>query len=508
MQYASSPFTDVHSGQVSTSFGPWSDAPLPLPDPRDLLGPSVPRPTAAEWHTSDGSMPSPSWLTLQYPSSPDSPSTSATSPASSSRASSPSTSSPGSPRPKKKSPSRRNKDPSHVPRPRNAFILFRSEKCEHFRQSNVETDHRIISRIIGDWWKNVSPEEKKYYMDKAAQEKEEHARLYPDYRYSPKARLVPPKRRKVKRNGETDRQRCRLIADLLQKGDSNKLKETVDEFDRKTQQEKSHHAAHEAGDVYTTAVFDSSSWVPPSTPPLSSPSAASTCSETPFRSPLLPPSTPPSAPTSNTVAIQEQSLDPLTPLQLGPGVEDSCNGRTIQPTHLPTPEAVDNTAYSQPASFPLPPAVGFGALHSQQQGVLGMSNLYPPPRVPQFEVATPAHNFHFQDQALFSVDPSFHEPSYALDAGAQIPDANLAPYQGDFQLPPQSMPQQQDHSHLPFGIDPLAYSSGYAGGFGMHAPYGATQEGMYPMWPSGQASGLEGSVQAEPVHLGGYMAPY
>ena len=106
-------------------------------------------------------------------------------------------------------------------------------------------------------WRKEPATVRQHYKNMAAREKEEHARLYPHYRFTPQARAVPPKKRNVKRNGETDRQRCKLIADLLNKGDNAKLKETVAEFDRRQEQEKSRRAAYEAGDVYTTTVFDS-----------------------------------------------------------------------------------------------------------------------------------------------------------------------------------------------------------------------------------------------------------
>ncbi|RDX43965.1 HMG-box, partial [Lentinus brumalis] len=82
-----------------------------------------------------------------------------------------------------------------IPRPRNAFILFRSAMCEELRKEPVETDHRMISRIIGKVWKTLDATTKAYYNHLAAQEKEEHSRLYPGYRFNPQARIAPPKRR-------------------------------------------------------------------------------------------------------------------------------------------------------------------------------------------------------------------------------------------------------------------------------------------------------------------------
>lgn len=313
----------VHTGQASASYVQWSET--PLPDTHQRVGSSVPLPTAAEWHTSDASLPSPSSLSLLYPSSPESPSTSATSPPSSSRASSPSVSIPGSPRPQRKTASRRSaKDPSHIPRPRNPFILYRSEVCERLRRTNVENDHRKISQIIGDMWRKEPATVRQHYKIMAAREKEEHARLYPHYRFTPQARAVPPKKRNVKRNGEIDRQRCKLIAEILQKGDSNnqKLEQEVNDFDRRRQEEIMRRAAYETGDPYTTTVFNV--WGSPSTSPLSSPSSGSPSGETPFRSPLLPPATPPSASASPDTAI-EDACNSLAPLQLGPGPEESYN---------------------------------------------------------------------------------------------------------------------------------------------------------------------------------------
>ena len=61
-------------------------------------------------------------------------------------------------------------------RPRNAFILFRSYACT----SNLlpETlginDHRQVSRIVGQLWKGLKPEEKSIWEKKAAEEKEAH----------------------------------------------------------------------------------------------------------------------------------------------------------------------------------------------------------------------------------------------------------------------------------------------------------------------------------------------
>ena len=74
----------------------------------------------------------------------------------------------------------------HIPRPRNAFILFR---CDFVAQkkipASVEPDHRNISRIVGRIWKAMSDEDRRPWVEEAKREREKHKRLYPLYRYSP-----------------------------------------------------------------------------------------------------------------------------------------------------------------------------------------------------------------------------------------------------------------------------------------------------------------------------------
>lgn len=83
---------------------------------------------------------------------------------------------------------------SHIPRPRNAFILFR----QHFHyelffqnESMLNTlgsfkTNSEISREIGQRWRGLPPKDKQYWHDLAQQEKEKHKLMYPDYKYIPR----------------------------------------------------------------------------------------------------------------------------------------------------------------------------------------------------------------------------------------------------------------------------------------------------------------------------------
>ncbi|KAF8746216.1 hypothetical protein AX14_000017 [Amanita brunnescens Koide BX004] len=124
---------------------------------------------------------------------------------------------------KELSHSSRPRSRSHIPRPRNAFMIFRSEFCAGEKISrSVERDHRHISRIIGYYWNKLPESEKDVWRRKAEQEKSEHLRKYPGYRFTPTVRAKRPVKRNVKRNGADDLLRCQILADFLMLGKEGK----------------------------------------------------------------------------------------------------------------------------------------------------------------------------------------------------------------------------------------------------------------------------------------------
>ncbi|KAI0137126.1 HMG box protein [Xylariales sp. AK1849] len=73
-----------------------------------------------------------------------------------------------------------------VPRPRNAFILYR----QHY-QAQVASQHKglanpEISKLIGEQWREQPDEVKDSWRRLAEEEKLRHQRQYPDYRYQPR----------------------------------------------------------------------------------------------------------------------------------------------------------------------------------------------------------------------------------------------------------------------------------------------------------------------------------
>jgi len=175
----------------------------------------------------------------------------------------------------------RSKDPDHVPRPRNAFMLFRSAFAAAQKiGTNIERDNRHITRIIAHCWNRLSESEKQVWRNKAATEKAVHAMKYPNYRFHPVLRAKKPTKRKVQRNGKEDKRRCEQVAELLLAGKhGEELEVAVKEIDDTMKT------------ITSTSSSDPRSGSAPRgiQPPCEGDFDG--CEIQPFRSPLLPPTT-------------------------------------------------------------------------------------------------------------------------------------------------------------------------------------------------------------------------
>ncbi|EAU89878.2 hypothetical protein CC1G_07030 [Coprinopsis cinerea okayama7 len=78
------------------------------------------------------------------------------------------------------------RDEGRIPRPPNAFILFRSAfiRSQHI-PDRVEGNHSNLSKIIGRYWKTLPPEERAEWEAKAQEAAQEHREKYPDWRFRP-----------------------------------------------------------------------------------------------------------------------------------------------------------------------------------------------------------------------------------------------------------------------------------------------------------------------------------
>ncbi|KAI6097251.1 hypothetical protein F5141DRAFT_474029 [Pisolithus sp. B1] len=131
------------------------------------------------------------------------------------------------------------RDSSYIPRPPNAFILFRSSFIKSQQvPEKVEGNHSTLSKIIGKYWKTLPREEREVWEAKAVVAQAEHRRRYPDWRFRPGANALAKlkvkdgpanTRRRTSHTGrkgrtesaaskKNDDARCAIIADLLVEG--------------------------------------------------------------------------------------------------------------------------------------------------------------------------------------------------------------------------------------------------------------------------------------------------
>ncbi|KAL9103582.1 MAG: hypothetical protein Q9163_001384 [Psora crenata] len=73
-----------------------------------------------------------------------------------------------------------------VPRPRNAFILYRQHHQASVIAQHPGLANPEISKVIGDHWRASPSEVKEHWKLLAEEEKIRHQRQYPDYRYQPR----------------------------------------------------------------------------------------------------------------------------------------------------------------------------------------------------------------------------------------------------------------------------------------------------------------------------------
>ncbi|ELT97000.1 hypothetical protein CAPTEDRAFT_39110, partial [Capitella teleta] len=68
-------------------------------------------------------------------------------------------------------------------RPMNAFLIFCKRHRSLVREQNPHLDNRTVTRILGDLWANLAPDEKSCYINLAKQYKEAFLKANPDYKW-------------------------------------------------------------------------------------------------------------------------------------------------------------------------------------------------------------------------------------------------------------------------------------------------------------------------------------
>nr|VWO98288.1 N/A [Ganoderma boninense] len=352
------------------------------------------------WHITPSPFTSPSPSPSPCPSSPES-SVSSSCTSASSRASSPASSRSSSPLSHKSRSScsrRSQKDPSHVSRPLNAFIIFRKKKCPEIRAEGVERDNRIISRIVGGIWKKMSDVEKAPFRAEARRLADAHKAAHPNYRFSPQPRAEPKKRRNVKRRDEVTRQRVAAIAQAALEGVS--MKDAAADFDAQNIQEPVLVGLEkDPSDQYTTGVFDIKAWVPPR--------PAREVEEKPFRSPLLPPSSLDDlSGLANLTISGGDASSPLSPLDL-------------------SVKQIQTPAYDY---LPQPQMPAYAVHPSQPRGALALGDTYEADMAPSTAFyAQDAYSSQMAYGQVFSHDSHgcvapAHQPQFVFAQHVPSPD--------------------------------------------------------------------------------------
>ncbi|KDR73398.1 hypothetical protein GALMADRAFT_252018 [Galerina marginata CBS 339.88] len=149
---------------------------------------------------------------------------------------------------RKRTPPGKRPSQGYIPRPPNAFMLFRAAfvKQRHVPGS-IETNHRSLSKIIGNCWRQLPLEEKKIWEKRAKEEKAAHKVRFPDYRFRPvhnknKAATAPSAKSSGKADGRTkerqattaeEEQRCEDISTLILEGKAgDELEAAIRHLDR------------------------------------------------------------------------------------------------------------------------------------------------------------------------------------------------------------------------------------------------------------------------------------
>ncbi|KAK2061149.1 HMG box protein [Colletotrichum caudatum] len=92
-----------------------------------------------------------------------------------------------------------------VPRPRNAFILYRQHHQAQVIAQHPGLSNPEISKIIGEQWRIQPDDIKESWKKLAEEEKIRHQRQYPDYRYQPRRGGRPGSRPSLSSGADTGR---------------------------------------------------------------------------------------------------------------------------------------------------------------------------------------------------------------------------------------------------------------------------------------------------------------
>ncbi|KAK2878239.1 hypothetical protein FQN49_001040 [Arthroderma sp. PD_2] len=90
-----------------------------------------------------------------------------------------------------------------IPRPPNAFILYRQNHHPLIKAAHPEYHNNDISILLGKKWKAETPETRAHFKALAEEIKKKHAEDHPDYQYAPRKPSERKRRCTTRRNGSS-----------------------------------------------------------------------------------------------------------------------------------------------------------------------------------------------------------------------------------------------------------------------------------------------------------------
>lgn len=77
------------------------------------------------------------------------------------------------------------KKEGYIPRPMNSFMMYRSAYAERTKHWCLQNNHQVVSSVSGESWPLEPPEIRELYIEYAKQERENHAKAHPGYKFCP-----------------------------------------------------------------------------------------------------------------------------------------------------------------------------------------------------------------------------------------------------------------------------------------------------------------------------------
>lgn len=65
----------------------------------------------------------------------------------------------------------------------NAFMIFSKRHRALVHKKHPNQDNRTVSKILGEWWYALKPDQKKQYHELASEVKEAHFKAHPEWKW-------------------------------------------------------------------------------------------------------------------------------------------------------------------------------------------------------------------------------------------------------------------------------------------------------------------------------------